>query len=94
MLGWLPDNGSVHGVLYLLYWTSGVALVTFQIALLCARRAATVRERHALREAVWAIVPALLLVWLGLLSHRAVPEVMFDRQVALERPVAVDGGAR
>lgn len=94
MLGWLPDNGSVHGVLHLLYWTSGVALVMFQVALLCMRRAATARERHALREAVWAVVPALLLVWLGLLSHRTVPEVMFDRQVALERPVASDGGAR
>ncbi len=94
MLGWLPDNGSVHGVLHLVYWTSGLALVMVQVALLSMRRAATVRERHALREAVWAVVPALFLVWLGLLSHRAVPEVMFDRQVAFESPVASDDGAR
>jgi heme/copper-type cytochrome/quinol oxidase subunit 2 len=94
MLGWLPDNGSVHGVLHTVYWTSGVALVMFQVALLCTRRAATVRQRHALREAVWAVVPSLLLVWLGLLSHRTVPEVMFDRQVALESPVVSDGGVR
>lgn len=94
MLGWLPDNGSVHGLLHLVYWTSGVALVMFQIALLSTRRPATVRERHALREAVWAVVPALLLVWLGVLSHRTAPEIMFDRQVALENPVAPEGGAR
>lgn len=94
MLGWLPDNGSVHGVLHTVYWTSGVALVLVQVALLGMRRTAAARRRHALREAVWAIVPTLILVGLGLLSPRTVPEVMFDRQVALESPVASDGGAR
>jgi hypothetical protein len=92
MLGWwLPDNGSTLGVLHLLYWTSGVALVMVQCALLRLRHASAPRRRHALREAVWAVVPALLLVWLGLLSHRTVPEVTFDRQVALGS--GVDGGA-
>lgn len=94
MLGWLPDNGSVHGVLHTVYWTSGFALVMVQIALLGMRRSTVARERHALREAVWAVVPTLFLVALGLLSHRSVPEVMFDQQVALESPVAPNGGAR
>lgn len=94
MLGWLPDNGSVHGVLHTVYWTSGVALVLVQLALLGMRRTAAAGRHHAVREAVWAIVPSLFLVALGLLSHRTVPEVMFDRQVALESPVDRDGGAR
>jgi hypothetical protein len=94
MLGWLPDNGSVHGVLHTVYWTSGVALVLVQLTLLGRRRTAAARRRHAVREVVWAIVPSLFLVWLGLLSHRTVPEVMFDRQVAFESPAASDGGAR
>ena len=94
MLGWwLPDNGSTPGLLHLVYWASGLALVMVQCVLLRLRHAPTIRRRHALREAVWAVVPALLLVWLGLLSHRTVPEVTFDRQVALESG-GHPGGAR
>jgi hypothetical protein len=93
MLGWLPDNGSTPGVLHLVYWASAVALVTVQLAL-SMRHGAPSRVRHVVREAVWAVVPALLLVWLGLSTPRAVPEVMYDRQVALEDSVDHDGGAR
>ncbi len=88
---WLLDNSSTPGVLHLLYWASGLALVMVQCVLVRLSRAATSRRGHAAREAVWAIVPALLLVWLGLLSHRTIPEVTYDRQVALES--GVHGGA-
>ena len=52
----------------------------------------------ALREVVWAIVPALLLVWLGLASHRTANALAQSRpQLALEMPIlppAHDGDRR
>jgi heme/copper-type cytochrome/quinol oxidase subunit 2 len=52
-------------VLHLVYWGCAAALLIVQLVL--ARRSA-VRTWH---EAIWVAVPALILVWLGVLSHRA-----------------------
>lgn len=90
MLGWcLPDNGSTIGVMHLVYWTSGVGLLVVQACLLRARH-----RRHTVREVIWAVVPALLLVWLGLLSHRTLPEVTDGRQIAFETSSPGDGTAQ
>ena len=73
MLGWwLPENVSTYGgsVFHLIYWTSGIGLLITQ-ALLSRLRRSTDRPSHATIEVVWAVVPALILVWLGLLSHRS-----------------------
>ena len=88
MLGWwLPENVSTYGasVFHLIYWTSGLGLLIAQALLSRARREAA-SQAHPLLEAVWAIVPALILVWLGLLSHRSSHEILEGRpQIALEQ---------
>jgi len=69
MLGWwLPENLSTYGasMLHLVYWVSGIALLIAQLVLVRTHRG----QSRAWHEAVWAVVPALVLVWLGLLSHR------------------------
>jgi hypothetical protein len=91
MLGWLPDN--LSGVSHFVYWTSAIGLVLAQLAQAAAGRTAPRRGQHALREVVWAVVPALLLVGLGLVSHRAAlvdgrPQLALERaaDAALARP--------
>lgn len=89
----LPDNGSTYSVVQVLYWGSGLSVLLLQALLLIFGRAAT-RERHALRETVWAVVPVVLLVWLGLLSHRTSPTVVDGPQIALEVSSAGAGNGR
>jgi heme/copper-type cytochrome/quinol oxidase subunit 2 len=87
MLGWwLPENASTYGgsVFHLIYWTSGIGLLIAQAVL--SRRRDVPPPSHPTLELVWAIVPALMLVWLGLLSHRSWSAVADGRpQIALEQ---------
>ena len=64
-------------VLHLVFWGSAAILLLTQLVL--ARRS-TGRVWH---EAVWVAVPALILVWLGVLSHRA-PHVVAAAASAVE----------
>lgn len=73
MLGWwLPENSSTYGggVFHLVYWASGLGLLIAQTLLARSRRGSA-PQSHPMLEVVWATVPALILVWLGLLSHRS-----------------------
>jgi hypothetical protein len=92
MLGWLSDDGSPYAALQLLYWSSAFGLLVVQAFLLRFPRGA--RASHALREVVWALVPAFLLVWLGLLSHRTSTEILQGPQVAFEVSSVDDRDAR
>jgi len=87
MLGWwLPENASTNGgsVFHLIYWTSGIGLLLAQAVL--SRRRGMPTPGHPMLEAVWAMVPALMLIWLGLLSHRSWSDALDGRpQIALER---------
>ena len=66
-------------VLHIVFWGCAAALLIAQLVL--ARRSA----RRTWHEAVWIAVPALILVWLGVLSHRA-PHVVAGSapRIALE----------
>jgi hypothetical protein len=71
MLGWLPENVSTEGgVFHLLYWSSAVAMVIAQMLLSRGRRPARARAVRV-RELVWAIVPALMLLGFGVASFRS-----------------------
>jgi heme/copper-type cytochrome/quinol oxidase subunit 2 len=87
MLGWwLPENVSTYGdsVFHLMYWTSGVGLLVAQALL--SRWRDTDAPSHPMLEVVWAVVPTLILVWLGLLSHRSLNGCSEGRpQIALEQ---------
>jgi heme/copper-type cytochrome/quinol oxidase subunit 2 len=66
------------------YWTTGAGLLIVQTLLARVRRTAATPGDTKL-EVVWAIVPALFLVCLGLLSHRSLNENAPTRaQIALE----------
>ncbi len=86
MLGWwLPENVATDGsVFYLLYWSSAVAMLVAQMLFSRVRSPVFVR-RTRMREAVWALVPALLLLSLGMVSHRSAAALAAPRAVvALE----------
>jgi hypothetical protein len=91
MLGWwLPDNLSTDGTIFhLLYWSSAIAMLTAQLLL-----ARTATRGARLREIVWALVPVLLLLSLGALSHRSPSALAASRQeIALEHvPSPASGG--
>jgi hypothetical protein len=70
-----------------------LSVLLLQVLLLSFGRPTT-HQRHALREAVWAVVPVLLVVWLGLLSHRTSPTAVDAPQVALDVSSTGDGSAR
>jgi hypothetical protein len=72
MLGWwFPENVLTDGgVFHLLYWSSAVAMLIVQALLSRVQRPARVRSVR-LREVVWAIVPALLLLGFGIASFRS-----------------------
>lgn len=96
MLGWwLPENvASVGGGFYLLYWSSAVAMVVVQMLLARGRRPVVRGTR--VRELVWALVPALMLLSLGVLSQRSTAAIAAPRaEVALETapPTNATGGA-
>ncbi len=71
MLGWwFPENVSTDGgVFRLLYWSSAVAMLVAQ-ALLSRFGGPVLARSTRVREIVWAVVPALLLLGFGLASHR------------------------
>lgn len=86
MLGWwLPESVSIGGsIFHLLYWSSAAALVVAQVLLARLARPASSR-RHGLREIAWAIVPGLLLLSFGIVSHRSPNALAAGRaQIALE----------
>ena len=77
---WLPESlatcaGRHAGLFPLVYWTTGVGLVVGQIVglrvALRSRDAASPGRDALALEAIWAIVPALMLIVLGLLSTLA-----------------------
>lgn len=77
---WLPETlatytGRDGGLLPLVYWTTGIAFVLGQMVTLRAAarsRVAAPASRDGLAlEAIWAIVPALMLIGLGLLATLA-----------------------
>ena len=88
-----------------MYWTTGAGLLIVQTLLARVRRTAATPGDTKL-EVVWAIVPALFLVCLGLLSHRSWNENAPTRTpIALEEMTdseawltavsrTADGGAR
>jgi len=85
MLGWLPENVSTDGgVFHLLYWSSAVAMLIAQALLSrgqCPARARAVR----VRELVWAIVPALMLLGFGVASFRSPTALAAGRaQIAVD----------
>ena len=85
MLGWLPENVSTDsGVFHLLYWSSAVAMLIAQVLLSRVQRPA--RDRAVrLRELVWAIVPALMLLGFGVASFRSPTALAAGRaQIALD----------
>jgi hypothetical protein len=88
MLGWwLPENVSTYGasVFHLIYWASVLGLIVAQALMARARRRARSRS-HPLLEMMWAVVPALILVWLGLVSQHPAHEFLGGRpQIAFER---------
>jgi hypothetical protein len=68
MLGWWsPENASTHAdhVMHVVFWASSLALVALQVWLALADREDSAVGDVQLRM-VWAIVPALFLVGLGL----------------------------
>ena len=82
MLGWwFLDNVSIF---HFLYWSTGAGLLIVQARLARARRTPSTPSDTKL-EVVWAIVPVLFLVCLGLLSHRSLNQNAPTRtQIALE----------
>ncbi len=85
MLGWwLPENGSIDGgVFLLLYWSSAIAMIVVQALLSRQQRPALGGIRA--RAVVWALVPVLLLLGFGVVSHRAASAIAAARpQVACE----------
>jgi heme/copper-type cytochrome/quinol oxidase subunit 2 len=95
----LPESlaiyvGGPHGVLHLVYWTSGITFVIGQtvamLALLRTRPARVAADASTALEAVWACVPAVILIVLGMLSSRAAdgtaqpPEVGAMAEVAAQ----------
>ena len=108
MLGWwLPENIWTYdgGVFHFVYWSSGIGMVISQALLSRVRRGASICDRAPL-QMVWAVIPALIVICLGLLSHRSWNEIASARsQIALEetRPdqgmftaasLAADGSGR
>jgi hypothetical protein len=96
MLGWwLPENVSTDGgIFHLLYWSSAAAMVFVQMLFLRLRRPARVRGTRV-RELVWALVPALLLLSFGVVSHRSASALAAARpQLALETPPTAADAAR
>jgi hypothetical protein len=93
MLGWwLPENVSIDGGLFhLLYWSSAFGMLVVQGLLL--RLGRPTRNARG-RELVWAIVPALMLLSLGVVSHRSATALAAARpQIALEtapQPAGLD----
>jgi cytochrome c oxidase subunit 2 len=81
MLSWLPENVSTFGpkidqMFYLIYYITGVTFVIVTVTMLLflvlyrhrdGRRATYTHGNTAL-ETIWTIVPALILVMLGLMS--------------------------
>ena len=97
MLGWWnPYNVSTDGGLFhLLYWSSAIGMIVTQMWLARLRRPAVLR-RTRLREVVWALVPALLLLSFGVASQRAASAIAAGRpQIAFETaPADTAGGSR
>ncbi len=97
MLGWwLPENVSTYGggVFHLVYWASAVGLLIAQASLSRFRRGGAAHG-HPMLEVVWATVPALILVWLGLLSHRSATGIATHRpQIAFEQTTSAADAAR
>jgi len=97
MLGWwLPENVSTDGgIVHLLYWSSAAGMLFVQILLIRLRRTAPALRRTRAREIVWGLVPALLLLSLGIASQRAASALASARpQLALEiLPGAPDAAA-
>lgn len=97
MLGWwTPENVSTDGAIFhLLYWSSAIGMIVTQMLFSRLRQPATAR-RTRLREAVWALVPALLLLSFGIASQRAATAIAAGRsQIALEAvPAAPASAAR
>lgn len=97
MLGWWnPFNVSTDGGLFhLLYWSSAIGMIVTQIWLARLRHPAPLR-RTRVREVVWALVPALLLLSFGIASQRAANAIAAGRpQLAFETPPADStGGSR
>ena len=91
MLGWwLPENvATVGGGFYLLYWSSAVAMLIVQMLMTRARQPMSARGARV-RELVWALVPALMLLSLGVLSQRSPAAALAAprAEVALEIPPA------
>ena len=86
MLGsWFPENvWTDGGVFHLLYWSSAVAMLIVQALLSRVPRPARVRNVR-LREVVWAIVPALLLLGFGIASFRSPTALAAGRaQIAVD----------
>jgi heme/copper-type cytochrome/quinol oxidase subunit 2 len=81
MLSWLlPESLAIYvgrhdGVFHLVYWISGIAFAIAQtgalLAFLRTRSTAVPARGTTVLEAVWAIVPAVILVGLGLLGSGA-----------------------
>ncbi len=77
---WLPETFATYtgrdgGLLPLVYWTTGIAfvvaqIVTFRLAMR-SRVAGSSRRAGLALEAVWASVPVLMLIVLGLLARKA-----------------------
>ena len=104
---WLPENISTYngGAFHFVYWSSGIGMLIAQALLSRVRRVASTHDRARL-EMVWAVVPALVVISLGLLSHRSWNAIAAaPPQIALEttRPgqgvftaasLAADGNGR
>jgi len=81
MLSWLPENVSTFGpkidqMFYLIYYITGVTFVIVTLTMLVflalyrhrEGRRATYTHGNTTLETIWTIVPALILVMLGLMS--------------------------
>ena len=93
MLGWwLPENISTYNgeVFHFVYWSCGIGMLIAQALLSRVRHGASTHDQapthdRAPLEMVWAVVPALIVICLGLLSHRSGNEIAPARpQIALE----------
>lgn len=97
MLGWWnPEYASTDGGLFhLLYWSSAIGMIVTQMIFSRLHRPVPTR-RTRMREVVWALVPAFLLLSFGIASQRAATAIAAARpQVALEiAPTAPEPGAR
>lgn len=73
---WLPESFATYtgrhaGLLPLVYWTTGIALVVGQIVAFRSRGTPSPGRGALALEAIWAIVPVLMLIVLGFLGTLA-----------------------